>query len=385
MNAVFFVPGFLGSSLGFGPNGATPIWVYYPRLVIGQVGVLRLAPDGVSPGMPDGEACLPGGPLPAYYETARATLAGQLAGEGYQVIPWGWDWRMRTAAAGRRLAADIRQYSTNLSPATIVAHSLGGLVARAAWFELGLTGEQALVRRIITLGTPHWGSYGIVGAWSGDSEQIRQLVSLTSAAFVIQTATVIVPFTKPWNYYQLTQLSGTWPASYETMPCLDSPPAAADPQRAALYESGNWPTKVGISAGELMQVKNVFQAWLRSPASVPPSWVLTTVAGEGMPTYDRLLFPNDLGTVPALGTTDRGDGQVTIDSALIDGSAQLVVAAAHTDLPAVMAASGELAKLVRDVRVPPAPPPPRVTAPGLLVPILHGPPLPSTTFPSHDC
>lgn len=58
-------------------------------------------------------------------------------------------------AAGSRLADELKTYVNPSNPAVLVAHSMGGLVARSA---VELHGAAPYVRAIITLGTPHQGS-----------------------------------------------------------------------------------------------------------------------------------------------------------------------------------------------------------------------------------
>lgn len=385
MSVCFFLPGLLGSELGTGPGGILPLWAFYPRLVLGQVGSLRLAPNGSDPGAPDGELCTARKPLQDYYATAMTVLAQQLAGDGIGVMPWAYDWRFRAEGTGARLAQAIRQYSTPLDPCSVVAHSFGGLVARVAWANLVSTGDTALCRRIITLGSPHWGSYGAVSAWSGGSDSISNLSFLTAAAFVIQSAVTPLPFTRPWSYQDLVALSATWPAFYQTLPVLNSPTSPQDPLRVALFDVGNWPASVGISAPHLLQDRMDFQPFLRDVVLMPPQWVLTTVAGSGMPTYGALSMVEGLGTLGVLNESFDGDGVVTVDSALLEHSARFTTNARHTDLPLALALSGQLADMVRDVRSPPDPAPPAATIPAAVVPRLANPPIPVPFGPFRDC
>ena len=71
-------------------------------------------------------------------------------------------------------------------PCSIVAHSAGGLVARAAWLALGQAGATNLVRRIVTYGTPHQGSYGAVRLWSLDAASLTSVQYLAAARAVLR-------------------------------------------------------------------------------------------------------------------------------------------------------------------------------------------------------
>ena len=56
----------------------------------------------------------------------------------------------------------------------LVAHSMGGLVARAAAAKL----PQRLLRRLIMLGTPHHGSFAPVQALRGTYPFVRKMAAL---------------------------------------------------------------------------------------------------------------------------------------------------------------------------------------------------------------
>jgi hypothetical protein len=343
-----------------------------------------LAADGVNPGLPDGVPLYPGGALTDYYGRAIADLSVQLAPHGYSVLPHGYDWRVSSQRSGPALAARIRQEVTSADPCSIVAHSFGGLVARLAWADLVRTGETALVRRIVTLGTPHWGSYGAVRLWSLDHELISQLAYLSYVAVPFYGPAVATATGKVWYPARLAALSATWPALYETLPSLLAPDAARDPHRAALY-GNTWPADRGISPAWLAYARDTFQPLLASAATNPPTWVLTTVGGEGYPTVDALEWPQWLGSPLAYETAGDGDGTVPISSALLPNSAQITIVGAHGDLPLISAGFQGAAAVILENRAPPDPPPPVQAVPGVFLQSLHGPPAPGLLVPWGDC
>ena len=110
--------------------------------------------------------------------------------------------------------------------------------------------------------------------------------------------------------------------------------------------------------------------------------MLTSIAGTGVPTVGQLSRPQYLGSARAYSAGSDGDGTVTTGSALVEDSYQYTLAARHADLPLLLASTGILARAVLEVRTPPAPPPPPVTVPGPLVPLLGGPPVPSLGYPA---
>lgn len=375
MPVCIVVPGFLSTELYSDPEHNFRIWVNIPRIVQGEIGELRLAPNGVDPGPPDGRLLFPESPLPDYWDSTLQLLVAGLKPHGYRVASFGFDWRKQLFPAGLGLAEAVRLRATIADPCTIVAHSMGGLVARAAWASLLATGDQGLVRRIITLGTPHQGSYTPIMVASGANESLDQLSFLSNV--IGGNGNLIVP-TNPfvhWGIIDLRKIALTWPGLYDLMPALDGSDAAADPHRAMLYDRNAWPALVPISAAHLSFGRNVFSPWLLSPATLPPPWILTTVVGTGSPTPSRLLLVEQLGSPQAIGTTDQGDGNVTASSAEVPGSAVYFMQGRHNDLPLIAAQNGDLVKWVLEVRNPFTPPPSPAAIAGDMVPRLAGPPI----------
>jgi len=373
---VYFIPGFGGSALAATPDGRVSVWADYTALAVGGMRKLRLAANGLDPQPPDGEQLFPVSILPAYYAPAIDELRRQVSARGYRLALGPYDWRMRSRRSGSLLAEELLSLDSSSLPATLVAHSDGGLTARGAWAELVDQGQEARVRRIITLGTPHWGSYRVVQLFTGSDPVIQQLIVLSAAASIALNASDVVNRPTAYSRAELASIAQTWVGAYEDLPTLDSPPAAYDPNRRVVYEGLLWRGPSPLSQAHLDEARDSFGPWLRSSASTPPPWVLTCFAGTGMPTYDRLLAPSALGTLPALGQTEEGDGTVTTDSALLAGSAQYTVRVAHADLPLALVRSGQVLDAILDPRGPPDPPPPPVVVPGVLNPTLAGPPLP---------
>lgn len=374
MPDVWVVPGFLSSELYRATNPRDLIWIDKPSLVLGLEGVLRLAPNGVDPGPPDGEPMVPGAPLPEWWTSSIFQLTNRLFVDGFFVIPFGWDFRKDIYAAGVELAARIRTRSTISTPATIAAHSAGGLVARAAWSDLVRTGDQGLVRRIVTLGSPHQGTYAPVMLMSGESSFTEDLLYWNNVLGLSITAS---PFTNPvifWTAADLVELAGTWPALYELFPVLSSPNSSADPNRAVLLDRARWPRSVAIARAWLEHERDSFGPWTLSPQSFPPPWVMTTVGGTGYRTADTLERPELLGTPQAVGSTLDGDGLVTRSSAEISGSAVYTMTAPHSSLFIQAVNSGELVEWILDVRTAPSPPPPAETIAGITPYLIADPP-----------
>lgn len=381
MPSVYVVPGIGGTSLGTSPAANADTWVSYTAFAFGYIGRMRLAPNGVNPGPPDGVQLYPGAPLPDYYARCLAALRQQLGAQGFTVKPWGYDWRVDAQALGAGLAGRIRNAERASDPCTVVAHSYGGLVARLAWSSLVASGQSNLVRRLVTLGSPHWGSYGAVRLWSLDSDELQQVFYLSIPAAIVSASTNPFVPGRVWTPTQLAALAGTFPCLYWTMPSLLAPDASTDPNRSVLYGSG-WPPGRGVDPNWLNQARTVWQPLLASPATLPPSWVLTAVAGVGLPTPAQLHYPQLLGSPGGYYPLGEGDGTVVTSSALLAGGAEYTITCSHMDLPTVTAESGMLAAWILDPRGPPAPPPPPVVVPGQLGQVSAGPPSPLPIFAS---
>jgi len=82
-----------------------------------------------------------------------------------------YDWRLGLDEVGAQLASRI---AAEGRPVTIIAHSMGGLVARMAARML----PNRLVRKLIMLGTPNEGSFAAVQALRGTYPFVRKMALL---------------------------------------------------------------------------------------------------------------------------------------------------------------------------------------------------------------
>ena len=170
--AVFLLPGILGSNL---KSGKDRIWLGL-RLVNGFD---RLAYDPAKEG-----GVTPDGPIGAYYDELATFLSAT-----HEVRPFGFDWRRPIPEEAKRLADEIAaaldaRRKTG-KPVRIIAHSMGGLVARtlqivspAIWKRM-MDGAGA---RILMLGTPNDGSWAPMQVLSGD-DTFGNLLTIVGAPF----------------------------------------------------------------------------------------------------------------------------------------------------------------------------------------------------------
>lgn len=155
---VLIVPGMMGSRLC--DARAKALWVDPARIAAGHLSRLRLGRTGPSTLRPGGAL------LPAY-----ARLKLELAIEGFDARFFAYDWRLGIDRIGAMLASKILARGT---PVSLVAHSMGGLVARVAANRL----PKRLIRRLVLLGTPNRGAFAPVLALRGTYPFVLRLSRL---------------------------------------------------------------------------------------------------------------------------------------------------------------------------------------------------------------
>ncbi len=190
---VVVVPGLMGSELG-GRNGA--LWLDIPTLVRGDLMRLSLSARGGHRSR---------GVL-FFYGPLREVIARC----GFRVTVFHYDWRRSVWANGRRLKARLDGIEGHVH---LVAHSMGGLLARAA-----LAQGAANVRKLVMLGTPNHGAPGILAGLRGTNGVMRSLGALDLQHDAQRLARKLV---------------GTFPGVYEMLP---------DPARVShdFFERSAW-------------------------------------------------------------------------------------------------------------------------------------------------
>lgn len=380
MSICYYLPGLGGSALASSPSGLLS-WGSVYAAASTPLSALGLAPDGLTPLAPCGVALSPFSLYGDYYGSAFSGLVSAARNYGVSVVSYIWDWRYALSSIGESLAQQIIRDVSPGIPCSIVAHSAAGLVARAAWLSLGAVGAQDLVRRIVTYGTPHQGSYGAVRLWSLDAASLTSVQYLAAARAVLR-APFPPPQCDPVAQAAIAGTATTWPALYDTLPLVGGSDFAADPLRVLLYEPASWIGPVQPAAAWLSYAATITRPWLLSAASMPPAWVLTTIAGTGTPTAGMLRLGGSIGLPVAYTIGADGDGTVTTSSALVAGAAQITLSCGHNDLPLRLVQDGTLLAAILDPRGPPSPPPAAVVVSGPAVPLLGPPPVPSLGYPA---
>ena len=158
---VYYVPGLMGSQLGVARERPLPdnlLWLDPGDIHQGRLSKLTVP----------GESLMVPGPVTYGYLPLKFALQAA----GYTVRCFAYDWRLNIADLGAALAA--RLVAETAREISIVAHSMGGLLARVA-----LRSESCRrVRRLITIGTPHEGSFAPVQAVRGSYPLVRRLAQI---------------------------------------------------------------------------------------------------------------------------------------------------------------------------------------------------------------
>jgi tetratricopeptide (TPR) repeat protein len=165
--AVFLLPGILGSNLKV---DGKRIWLGL-RLINGFA---RLA---YQPAEPDGVE--PDGPIDLTYDKLGDFLA-----RTHEVIEFAYDWRRPIEEEARRLAGEVDNAlaarAKSGKPVQMVAHSMGGVLARVMQLEQPGVWQRMMSRpgaRLLMLGTPNGGSWAPMQVLSCDDTFGNTLVT----------------------------------------------------------------------------------------------------------------------------------------------------------------------------------------------------------------
>lgn len=373
----YVVPGFAGSELHFAPPKNGKVYVNPVALYRGGLLGMQLAGNGVSSFYGPEWEMVAGPGLSSYFGDLVTRLTNELAPHGYQVVDYGWDWRKSFIFAGAALAERIRQDATPAEPASIVCHSTGGLVARWAWYRLGQTGQQNLLRRIVTLGSPHRGTYASVRVFSLGDPTITGIRDAANSVMVLGGFLGFLLGSNIPSHLAIENVFASFPCLYDLFPLVDAQSQQSDPNRERLFNAANWPSDRNIQALHLSEANDLVQPWMRNPLSMPPQHVMTCVAGTGHRTPFRLIQPSKLGEMSALDVTLLGDATVPLESSLVAGHPQHIVNVEHFALTMDERVLSRVTGWVLEERTESTPVPPPLNIPGVPQTQVLPPPMPS--------
>jgi pimeloyl-ACP methyl ester carboxylesterase len=307
---VVIVPGIMGSQLGLLRTPPLPndvLWVDPIDIGIGRLATLRLPGTAriVSLGV-------------VIYSYLKLKLNLRIA--GFAVAFHDYDWRLGVNELGRSFAERLR--SEPSERLAVVAHSMGGLVSRAA---VMLPGAER-VERVLLLGTPNFGSFAAIQALRGTYAVVRKLARLAgndSAEFLSE------------------EIFNTFPSLYQMLP------AGSCSDGADLFDAGSWPSAGPRPLPALLEQARSVQA-----ALAQPDRRFASIVGIGQETVTSVRRRADdfVYTI-----TRHGDGTVPAISAALPGAPIYYAPVAHSDLTrdrVVAAAVVDLLRRGRTRRLP---------------------------------
>ena len=306
---VLVVPGIMGSQLGLTRRPPLPhdiLWIDPIDIHLGRLAWLRV---------PDAAPIVPLGVVLFSYLRLKLYLRAR----GFTAQFHDYDWRLPVVQSGRALAARLQ--TLRGAPVAIVAHSMGGLVSRAA---LALPGTSH-VERVVLLGTPNSGSFAAVQALRGTYAVVRKVARLDTASAETLAADVF----------------NTFPSLYDLLPhgvCAGA---------VNLFDASAWPSSSPRPDAALLRAA---RAAHRQLASADERFAV--VAGVGAETVTAVARRREdfLYTL-----TRHGDGTVPIESAELAGASSTYARVAHSELtrdPVVAAAVVDLLERGSTVRLP---------------------------------
>lgn len=284
----FILPGIMGSELGYSRNLLPDDVIWASALAILRGRLPELSLDDPRPEI----SAL--GVLPYYYLNVWLNLYR----DGYDVDYWAYDWRQPIRQTGREFAK--RLVAEDAAEINVVAHSMGGLICRAA---LGNPGANKL-RRVVMLGTPNHGSFSPPMVFAGQSQTVGWLTALSDA---------------PEREALIRDVLGSFDGLYDMFP---SPEKYSDDD---LFDPDFW-----TSNGRTVSVARLRRARHVIPELPKPDSRFYMIAGVGHETADRIASAD--GEIE-FGYGD-GDDTVPLELAQISGVRKTYFYhATHTGLP----------------------------------------------------
>lgn len=290
-------------------GGGDRIWVHLLRLFGGAMGRLRLNESGDAE-YDEGIDVRATGIMKRAYGEQLLELS-----EEWNVRAFWYDWRKDLRKAAELLAAQIDVWFGKDQPVHLVAHSMGGLVARAfiakypdrwarMWDEKG---DGRAGGRLLMLGTPNHGSFAVPQIITGLEGMVRKLAKVDLRH----------------DMRKLLRIVNSFPGSYQMLP---SP--FIMPEVEPLYRAETYGADLAVPQRHLDDGL-AFHTMLRDV--VDPARMVY-VAGYNQRTYCGIR-DMEVRSADAYEVTLEGDGRVPHKLGRLKGVPTYYVEEVHGDLP----------------------------------------------------
>jgi pimeloyl-ACP methyl ester carboxylesterase len=302
---VIMLPGIMGSNLISSKKGNDDlIWVNLFRIALGRVARLRLTADGSRE--EDGDYKVSASIIDKRtYTRAMLKLSAR-----WDIQPYAFDWRKDIDESSKGLKEFISNKFKD-KPVHLVAHSMGGLVARnfirmnkELWEKM--RGDGAQGGRLVMMGTPNFGSFSIPQVMTGAEKMVRWLSKLDLSHSLTEVLDII----------------NTFVGSYQMLPAPDKI------SEKTIYRQDTW-GDYPVSETHLARAA-AFHEGLKDPTTINPERMVY-IAGCNRETLARLTVngPGDF----TYYTTYEGDGRVPFSLGLLDNVRTYYVEEDHGSLP----------------------------------------------------
>jgi pimeloyl-ACP methyl ester carboxylesterase len=282
---VLILPGIMGSTIGK-PRTILDDVIWLDPIDIAAGRLVKLALNGTSPYLSLGVV-----PLAYIALKLKLTIAG------YDVDFHHYDWRRSLDDLGAELATRLKNETAN--EVQLVAHSMGGLVVRAAAAH-----KAPKIKRVIMLGTPNHGSFA-------PAQAIRAVYS------VVKQVAAIDPFHDAQTLSR--DVFSTFPGLYQMLPTTEKFSAVN------LYDSQAWPKGGPQPRQDLLGRVQAVQQFL---AKADDRFFL--IAGVNEETVVGLRMENDEFVYDQ---SLEGDGTVPLAFCELAGAKTYYVRESHGSLP----------------------------------------------------
>ncbi|MES2922416.1 MAG: CHAT domain-containing protein [Verrucomicrobiota bacterium] len=322
--ALIVLPGILGSNLKAGKDR---VWLGW-RLANG---FQRLA---YHPALPD--PVTEDGPLDSLYEDLIRVMSSD-----HDVSSCAFDWRRPIDEAANNLADVVEKAldarKTTGKPVRLIAHSMGGLVARTMQIVRPKTWNRMMKvpgARLLMLGTPNGGSFAPMQMLSGD-DTFGNLLTTVGAPFrSYETRQLIAQFpgllqlqanllTRLGQESEWRKLADEDLASLEKASFWHRLPLQLKQAQWGIPEQGVLDAAVALRRKLDAQVQNDLLVFADKILLIVGKAAFTPAAYNSTPD-DGLVY---------LGAPEQGDGRVTLSSALLPGVRTWTLDCEHGSLP----------------------------------------------------